>query len=219
MDHIHLPLPNRRAAGLALAPRLEAWKGALVLAVPRGGVEVAAPIAEAIHGELDLLLTCKVGTPFNPELAAGAIGPDGELILNESLLRQLDLSPALLERQVQQARSELQRRLTHYRGHRPLPRLEDRTVLVVDDGVATGFTIRAGIAWVRRHRPGQVILAVPVAPQEVWRELAALVDQAVCLATPEPFYAVGQFYADFSPTEDARVIDLLQQNWRRHAQR
>lgn len=218
MQHVELPLPNRYTAGLALAARLETWQGALVLAVPRGGVEVAAPVAEAVHGELDLLLTRKVGTPLNPELAAGAIGPDGELILNEPLLRQLDLSPALLERQVQQARSELQRRLTSYRGRRPLPRLEGRTVIVVDDGIATGFTIRAGITWVQRHRPGRIILAVPVAPKEVWRELAGLVDQAVCLATPEPFYAVGQFYADFSPTADARVIDLLQQNWRRHAQ-
>lgn len=215
METVTLPFPNRREAGVALAKHLTAQRAALVLAVPRGGVEVAAPIAQAIGGELDLLLTRKVGAPFNPELAVGAVAPDGELLLNEALLRQLGLRPAALEREVQDAKRELQRRLELYRGARPLPAVSGRVVIVVDDGIATGFTVKAGIAWLRRHHPRKILLAVPVAPREVWQELCHLVDQAVCLATPEPFYAVGQFYADFSPTEDARVISLLKENWER----
>lgn len=202
-------LPDRETAGRELARHLANHQGALILAIPRGGVEVAAPIAEALDGELDLLLTRKIGAPFDPELAVGAVAPDGSLLLNDPLLRQLDLDPAVLHRQVETARQEVVRRLRLYRGDRPLPSPSGRTVIVVDDGVATGFTVRAGIQWLRRREPKTLVLAVPVAPPEVWTELRQLVDDGVCLGTPQPFFAVGQFYADFSPVEDERVIELL----------
>ncbi|MCR4420275.1 MAG: phosphoribosyltransferase family protein [Clostridia bacterium] len=210
-----LPFADRTEAGRALAARLAGYTDPLVLGVPRGGVEVAAPIAEALGGELDLLLTRKVGAPLEPELAVGAITPDGQAIFNLLLLRRLGLAPEGLEPEVSAARRELERRWREYRGERPLPAVRGRTVITVDDGIATGFTLRAGLAWIRRLQPEKLVIAVPVAPAEVWGEVAAEADEAVCLANPEPFYAVGQFYVDFAPVDDRRVIELLQANWRR----
>ncbi|MGB9886091.1 MAG: phosphoribosyltransferase [Moorellales bacterium] len=212
-----LPLANRTEAGELLAARLAPHRRALVLAVPRGGVEVGAPIARALDGELDLLLTRKVSAPGDPELAVGAVAPDGTVTLNQALLKRLHPSPGALEAAVDAARRELDRRLKAYRKDRPLPAIAGRTVIVVDDGIATGFTLRAGLTWLKTLGPARLVLAVPVAPPEVWAELAPVADEAVCLATPEPFFAVGQFYLDFSPTGDDRVIQLLQENWQGQA--
>lgn len=208
-----LPFPNRYEAGRALARALGPFRQPLVLAVPRGGVEVAAPVATALTAELDLLLTRKVGAPFDPELALGAVAPDGEVLFHDVLLERFGLTPRDLAAQVAEARRELGRRLRTYRGDRPEPQLAGREVIVVDDGIATGFTLKAGLAWVRRQAPACLVLAVPVAPPEVWQELEAWCDRGLCLATPEPFYAVGQFYQDFSAVDDARVINLLRENW------
>lgn len=208
---------DRHEAGLALARKLAPWRGrdCLVLAVPRGGVEVGAVVAGELGAELDLITARKIGAPFNPELAVGAVTPDGVAIFNGELLGRLGLAERELVGEVERERAEIGRRLAAYRGARPAPRVAGRPVIVTDDGIATGFTMKAALAAVRRQEPGELVLAVPVGPPEALDELAGEVDQLVYLATPEPFYAVGQFYVRFDQTPDERVIALLQENWDR----
>lgn len=208
---------DRQEAGLALARKLAPWRGrdCLVLAVPRGGVEVGAVVAGELGAELDLITARKIGAPFNPELAVGAVTPDGVAIFNRELLGRLGLAERELVGEVERERAEIGRRLAAYRGARPAPRVAGRPVIVTDDGIATGFTMKAALAAVRRQEPGELVLAVPVGPPEALDELAGEVDQLVYLAAPEPFYAVGQFYVRFDQTPDERVIALLQENWDR----
>ncbi|MCL6451522.1 MAG: phosphoribosyltransferase [Acetobacteraceae bacterium] len=202
---------DRRDAGRRLAAALQAYCGpdTLVLGVPRGGVVVAAEVARALNAPLDVVVPRKIGAPCNPELAVGALGPDGVATFDPNLLRYFGLTPEDLEDEVERERAEQGRRLRLYRGDRPPLQVAGRVVVVVDDGIATGFTIRAALQALRRAQPARLVLAVPVAPADTLRRLRPEADDLVCLYTPEPFYAVGQFYLHFDQTGDDEVVELL----------
>jgi putative phosphoribosyl transferase len=196
-----------------LAARLAAYVGrpdVIVLALPRGGVPVAFAVAHALGAPLEVFLVRKLGMPGHEEFAIGAIASGGVTVLNEETLRDYGVSHAQVEAVVETEQRELERRERRYRGDRPFPDLTGRTVILIDDGLATGSTMRAAVAALRQERPARVIVAVPTAPPETCEELRAFVDEMVCLITPEPFYAVGLWFEDFSQTTDEEVRDLLE---------
>jgi putative phosphoribosyl transferase len=202
---------DRPDAGRRLAPLLDAYAGhdVVVLALPRGGVPVAAEVAERLNAELDVLLVRKLGLPGHEELAMGAIASGGAMVLNDDLLSQLPVDDAVIDRVRAAEQQELERRDQAYRGDRPMPQLEDREVIIVDDGLATGATMRAAVSALRQYRPRRIVVAVPVAPPETVRELEQEADQVVSLLTPTPFYGVGYWFEDFSQTTDDEVRSLL----------
>ncbi len=182
----------------------------IVLALPRGGVPVAAEVAERIGAELDIIGVRKIGAPGHPELGVGAVAEGGGVVLDGRTLAQLGLSPADLAGTIERERREVARRVEGYRGDRPLPDLKGRTVVVVDDGLATGVTARAAVRAVRAQGAARVILAVPVSSVQGRDELAAEVDEIVCVEVPASFRAVGQWYQDFGQTSDEEVLAALE---------
>jgi putative phosphoribosyl transferase len=203
---------NRIDAGRCLAARLEYLQGEdlVILGLPRGGVPVAAEVARALHAPLDVIVVRKLGVPFQPELGMGAIGEDGVRVLNLEVVRMAGVSSEELAAVEKRERVELERRAQRFRGGRiPVP-IKGKTVVVVDDGIATGSTARAACQVARAHGAARVILAVPVAPRDWTLRLAGDADELVCVDTPEPFFGVGQFYADFSQTTDEEVIACLE---------
>ncbi len=204
---------NRRDAGVQLAARLERFAPAhpLILALPRGGVPVAFEVAKALDAELDLLIVRKIGAPGHEEFGIGAVvdGASPQLVLNEDMVRQLAVDQNYIREETGRQLAEIERRRAAYCGERPPPAIAGRTVIVVDDGIATGGTMKAALRGIRKNGPARLVLAVPVAPASTIHELASECDEAVCLATPEPFGAVGAFYKDFRQTEDSEVIALL----------
>lgn len=214
---MELPLKDRKAAGQALAEALQKYKeykDVIVLGLPRGGVPVAAEIAESLGAELDLMLVRKLGTPGQRELAMGAIASVGSRVMNESVVRSLGISEAEIQQVENAERKELQRREKAYRGSRPAPKLANRCVILVDDGLATGATMRAAVDAVRQDGPAQLVIAVPVAPEDTVEMLRSEVDDLVCLATPEYFRAIGLWYVDFSQVSDDEVRQILDRFWR-----
>jgi putative phosphoribosyl transferase len=207
---------DRHHAGRQLADRLRDLDlpAPVVLGLPRGGVPVAAPVAEALDAPLDIILVRKLGVPHQPELAMGAIGEDGIRVVNEDVLAMTGTSPQDLEAVEAHERAELEARAVRYRRGRPREALEGRTAIVVDDGIATGSTARAALQVARAHGAPRVVLAVPVAPPRTCRAMQEEADTVVCLEQPERFWAVGQFYRDFSQTTDDEVIALLDQSAR-----
>jgi putative phosphoribosyl transferase len=202
------PYFDRTAAGEALADELGQVAGSvLVLGLARGGVPVAAPVADALGAELDVLIVRKLGLPGQPELAMGAIAGDMHVVRNEQIARDVD--PETLEAVRQQEVRELRRREQVYRGDRPPIDVRDRVVILVDDGLATGSTMRAAVEAVRRQRPARVIVAVPVGGVDSCRRLARIADQVVCVWIPRYFNAVGQAYRDFSSVSDDEVRRVL----------
>lgn len=205
---------DRRAAGKALAEQVSSigLKDPLVLGLPRGGLPVAREVATALDAPLDVLVVRKLGAPFQPELAVGAIASGGLRVLNEELVGTITgMDESVLEDIVNRETAELERRERLYRGDRPFPSLEDRNVVLVDDGMATGATMRAAVEAVRSLRPASVIVAVPTGSKSAIRQVEELADKVICLEAPADFYAVGQFYVDFSQTTDAEVRDILEQ--------
>jgi predicted phosphoribosyltransferase len=182
----------------------------IVLALPRGGVPVGYEVATALAAPLDVFVVRKLGVPGHEELAMGAIASGGTVVLNDRVLAGLDIRERTIEEVVRREGEELERRQRAYRDDRPLPDLGGRTVVLVDDGLATGATMRAAVEAVKQHNPGRVVVAVPVASSHTVAELRADVDDVIVLAMPSPFYAVGQAYADFSQTTDDEVRDLLE---------
>ncbi len=182
-----------------------------MLALPRGGVPVGYEVAVTLDAPLDIVVVRKLGAPGQPELAIGAVvdGDDPQSVLNPDLMRLLDVSEEYLAREVDRQLWEIRRRERLYRGDRPHARVEGRTAIVVDDGIATGASMRAALRGLRRAGPARLVLAVPVAPPDTVEALRAEVDDLVCLSTPEPFMAVGQHYEDFSQPTDEEVIELL----------
>lgn len=204
---------DRQAAGIQLAAALGRFRTSnpLILALPRGGVPVAFEVACALEAELDLLFVRKIGAPGYEEYGIGAVvdGAEPQLVLNEAIVRKLAPSPNYIHDQYIKQLAEIERRRRVYLGGRPAIPVGGRTVIVVDDGIATGATVRAGLRALRKNHPARIVLATPVAPADALRDLRPECDEIVCLAVPEPFHAVGAHYVDFTQTTDHEVIDLL----------
>ena len=205
---------DRVDAGKRLASELADFKGkdALVLAIPRGGVVVGYEIAKALNLPLDVIIPRKIGAPDNPELAIGAVTEDGTTILDKSLIAYIGVPQYYIEEESERQRQEIQRRLKVYRQNEPYPNLKGRNVIIVDDGIATGSTMKAALASVKNRGAKSVTIAIPVGPPSTIGELEKIADRVVCPYTPEYFQAIGQFYSDFGQTTDEEVIDLLKKN-------
>jgi putative phosphoribosyl transferase len=185
----------------------------IILALPRGGVPVALEIARALHAPLDLMLVRKLGTPGRPELAMGAIATNQARVLNAEVVRAYGIEESQIDEVENREREEIQRRNRVYRGDRPAPALEGLTVVLVDDGLATGATMRAAIRAARNARAHKVVVAVPVAPVETAHMLRREADELHCLATPQPFLAIGQWYQHFDQVSDDEVKAILERSW------
>ncbi len=204
---------DRIEAGQILARHLQAYKNrpdTLVLAIPRGGVPVAYEVARELNAPLDVFIVRKLGVPGHEELGMGAIATGGVRILHEGIVRELGIPQRVIDAVSEREQGELERREQLYRGDRPSPRIEGRTVIVVDDGLATGSSMKAAVQALRQQRPARLIVAVPTAPAETCNHLKEIADEVVCAITPEPFFAVGGSYGDFSQTTDEEVRDLMQ---------
>ena len=202
---------NRAAAGRRLVEQLQEYArpGVIVLGLPRGGVPVAAEVAARLDAPMDVFLVRKLGVPGHPELAMGAIADGDVTVLNDEVVRELGIPAPAIEEVAARERLELDRRDLAYRGTRNPPVLQDRTVILVDDGLATGSTMEAAARAVRQQHPAELVIAAPVGSREACARLKAFADRVVCAATPEPFDAVGLWYDDFSQTPDDEVARLL----------
>ena len=203
---------DRIAAGQQLANRLQEYvdrPNVLVLGLPRGGVPVAHQVAQALEVPLAICLVRKLGVPGHKEIAMGAIASGGVRVLNQNVIDWLKISDRAIDQVAEGELQELRRRERAYRGDRPRPTIEHQTVILIDDGLATGATIRAAIAALKTQQPEEIIVAVPVAPKAVYQELQSEVDKVVVLSTPEPFNAIGLWYENFDQTTDQEVQSLL----------
>lgn len=211
---VKLPFSDREEAGKMLALKLTEYsnKDTIVLAIPRGGVVIGYQVAHELKAPLDIIVPRKIGAPYNPELAIGAVAEDGSLSLDESAVMYMNIPKSYIEEESRRQITEIRRRLKLYRGETPYPMLQDHVIIIVDDGIATGSTIKAAIASIRKKKPKSVVVAVPVAPRSTVKNLEKEADRVICLSTPEFFYAIGQFYVDFSQTTDGEVIRLLKKS-------
>jgi putative phosphoribosyl transferase len=203
---------DRFEAGRVLATKLSKYASrddVLVLGLPRGGVPVAFEVARALGAPLDVFIVRKLGLPFHEELAMGAIASGGVRVIDHSLVRQFGISDADIAEVTATEQSELERRERQYRGDRRFPDVTERTVILVDDGLATGSSMRVAVAALRQEKPVQIVVAVPIAPPDTCAMLRREAEEVVCAMTPEPFFAVGLWYEDFSQTTDEEVHDLL----------
>jgi putative phosphoribosyl transferase len=208
---------DRTEAGKKLAEHLKGYanrQDVLVLALPRGGVPVAFEVANALHAPLDIFLVRKLGVPGQEELAMGAIATGGVRVLNEDVVGYLDIPGEVIDAVAADEERELERRERLYRDNRPPPDVRARTVILVDDGLATGSTMRAAAAALRKQQPARIVIAVPVSAAETCDEFRMEVDEIICAAMPEPFQGVGLWYEDFSQTTDQEVRDLLEKSAR-----
>ena len=206
---------NRRSAGRQLPARLQHLREEkpVVLALPSGGVPVGFEVAEGLDAPLDIVLVRKIGVPWQPELALGAVvnGADPQTIINRNLAAELAIDEDYITSETARQLQEIERRRKVYLGNRPPVPLAGRTVIVVDDGIATGSTARTALRAIRNAGAGKIVLAVPVAPKDALDELQTEVDEIICLSTPSPFFAVGAHYAEFGQLVDADVISLLKE--------
>jgi putative phosphoribosyl transferase len=211
-DDNRRPYADRHEAGRVLGARLAKYTNrddVIVLGLPRGGVPVAYEVAQALGAPMDLILVRKLGTPGRRELAMGAIASGGSRVLNEGVVRWYGIPPATIEQVVREEQSELERREHTYREGAPFPDLSNRIVILVDDGLATGSTMRAAAMAVRQHKPASVVIAVPVGAPDSCAEMADAADEVICARIPEGFSAVGEWYVNFAQTEDDEVRELL----------
>jgi len=208
---------DRFDAGRQLAARLQRYAGrdVVVLALPRGGVPVGYEVARALGAPLEVFLVRKLGVPGHEELAMGAIASGGVRVLNEEVVHKLGIPAEVVDAVTEQEQQELERRVRTYRGDRPAPEVRDRIVILVDDGLATGSTMRAAVAALRQLRPRRIVVAVPVGAPETCADLQQEADESICAREPEPFFAVGAWYDNFSQTTDEEVRDLLRRAARR----
>ncbi|ADL08385.1 phosphoribosyltransferase [Thermosediminibacter oceani] len=203
---------DRIDAGKRLSRILEKYKNtanAVVFAIPRGGVVVARVVCDYLNLPMDIVVARKIGAPFNEELAIGAVVPGGRVLLNEDAVAILRVSEDYIEKQRLRKIEEIRRRLEMYRGSDAYANLEGKTAIIVDDGIATGYTVKAAVEFVRGLNAGRIIVAAPVIAPDTLRELQDLVDEVVYIYSEEPFYAVGQFYSDFREVQDDEVLVML----------
>lgn len=205
---------NRKEAGHLLARILEdkQIEFDLVLGVPRGGVEVAEVIAAYFNRPLDVVMAKKIASPSWEEFAIGAVTPDGETLISERTQKIINTDSAAIEKLAQKVKENIDNRLKWYRGQRPPLDLQGKNILLVDDGIATGFTLKAAVKYLQRQTEGKIIVAVPVSSKNAYLDLLEEVDQLIVLEIPENFYAVSQFYQDFTAVEDREVIDMLERS-------
>jgi putative phosphoribosyl transferase len=206
---------DRRDAGVHLASRLEEYKGqtgVLVLALPRGGVATGYEIAHYLKVPLDIVIVRKIGFPGQPELAIGAVSETGRVVLNESIISMYGVSKDYVEREVSQQKKKISRRAELYRKGKRLPSLEGKTIILVDDGVATGATMKAAIITLKEEMLKKLIVALPVAPAGMADEIEQMANTLICIETPFDFMAVGAYYHDFTQVSDEEVIDLLKRS-------
>jgi len=204
---------DRQAAGEVLAAKLAArpFGPLAILAVPRGGIVVAAPIARRLNTRLGVLVTRKIGHPANPEVAVGAVMADGSAILDQALINRTGVSQDYLQQAITAEYAELKRRLVLYTGSEQPAPVAGKTAVIVDDGIATGYTVRAAITWLKTLHPAKIVLAVPVAPPETLAELAGEVDEIICPLQPESLMAVGMYYQEFPQNTDKEVLAILKE--------
>lgn len=214
-----VPFADRRDAARQLAQELAAYRGRrpLVLGIPRGGVILAQEVAHALDADMDVLLAHKLSSPGHPELAMGSVAESGGLFLNEEVIRSLDVDERRIQQERDRRMAEIRRRSELFRAYLPRMPLKDRTVIVTDDGVATGATTQAAIRAARLERPDRLVGALPVGPEDTMIELARETDELICLRSPPSFAAVGQFYQHFEPVTDDDVLEALrEEGLRRH---
>jgi predicted phosphoribosyltransferase len=208
---------DRAEGGEKLAERLGKYKGkegVLVLAIPRGGVVTGYEIAKALEASLDIIIIRKIGFPGNPEFGIGAVCETGAVVLDEETISRHGVTKGYIDKTVAVKKKEIETRLKKYRKGKTLPDLTDKTVILVDDGVATGSTVKAAIQALRREKLEKLVVAIPVAPPQTAIEIERMADEFVCLATPEAFMAVGMFYQDFAQVSDEEVVSILEKNRR-----
>jgi len=204
--------PDRAEAGRVLATKLSRYAGSddvIVLGLPRGGVPVAYEVAQSLRVPLDVFMVRKLGVPGFEELAVGAIASGGVRVLNEDVVRALPNADEIIDAVTERENLELERREQQYRSNRPAPEISGRTVILIDDGLATGATMRAAVKALRQREAARIVVAVPVGPPDTCKEFEDVADEVVCASAPEFFQAVGQYYEDFSQTSDDEVRDLL----------
>ena len=205
---------DRKQAGELLARKLTKYanrEDVVVLAIPRGGVPVGFEVARALHAPLDVFIVRKLGVPWQEELAFGAVATGGVRVLDEQIMESLQLTPEQIEKVTERENKELERRERVYRGKRAALAVKGKLVLLVDDGIATGSSMLAGITALRQLEPAQIIIAIPVAPPTTCARLRKKADDLVCVSMPESFFAIGQFYENFQPTSDAEVCALVEE--------
>ena len=203
---------DRYEAGKVLAEYLKQYQNkpdVIVLALPRGGVPVAFEIAKSLNAPLDVFIVRKLGVPWHEELAMGAIASGGTVIFNDNIVQQLNITKPIINQVIDTEENELKRREIMYRGKRPFPNLKNKTIILVDDGIATGATMKVAIKGLREHSPAKIIVAAPVAALETYEEIEKLVDHIICPLVPTDFYAVAKWYVNFPQTSDEEVFDIM----------
>ncbi|BCZ45407.1 phosphoribosyltransferase [Clostridium gelidum] len=204
---------DRKDAGEKLSMVLERFKdeNPIVLAIPRGGIVTAYETIKKFQLQWDLIITRKIGLPHNKEIAIGAISLDGTYLLNEEYIDMLNISQEYIKKEIFDQTEEIKRRLNKYKRNENFPHVRDKTVILIDDGIATGFTIKVAIMSIKKHNAKKIILAVPVAPQETISLLEKIVDEVICLFIPDIFYAVGSYYKSFEQTMDEEVFNIVRE--------
>ena len=210
---------DRTEAGRKLAAALTEFKGEdlVILAIPRGGVVVAREVAKALGAPLDIVVTRKIEAPGEPEYALGAVTQEGDVIMDRQAAESLGATKEYLDSQVKKKREEVNERMKKFRGDAPYPDLEGKVVIIVDDGIATGSSVGAAVMSVKKRKPKEIVVAVPVAPRDAVETLAADGNRVVCLETPGPFLAIGEFYGIFDQVDDEEVKLILDRSWSRRA--
>jgi len=205
---------DRKQAGKLLAGQLIQYKDQkpIILALPRGGVPVAFEVAKVLHAPLDIIVSRKIGALHDPEFGIGAISEEGTQVLDNSSIELLKISKEELDRIIQTENRELKRRVVLYRKGKPLSSIKDKTVILVDDGLATGVTAHAAIAAIKKHKPKQIILACPVCAHDIEKDIEKLVDKIICIITPMNLSAIGCWYRNFEQVDDEKVMEFLKQN-------